>query len=93
MGAAALKKQVAESRKYTMDFSPNMASSETISSVTSVTATPTGLTIGTPAIVGQTVEVQISVGTNNTLHHVVFKIVTSAANTLVADGWLQVHTE
>ena len=85
-----LLKQPAESRLYAMDFSANMAAADTISSITSVTATPTGLTLGTAAVSGQRVQFRISSGTGGTQYKITVVIVTSAGDTLETEGYLEV---
>ena len=89
--ANALRKQVSESRIFTMDFSPNMGAADTISSITSVVVTPSGLTLGTPQIVGQTIKIRVSVGVGGVRYHFTFKVATSASDNLEADGWLLVQ--
>ena len=89
--ANALIKQPSESRVYTMRFFPNMAAIDTISSITSVEATPSGLTLGTPQIVGQTVVVRVSSGTTGVRSHFTFKVVSSTGDNLEGDGWLLVQ--
>ena len=64
-----------------MDFSLLLESGETISAVSNFTATPAGLTIGTPAISGTKAQARISGGTDGVLYHVTVTITTSAGNT------------
>lgn len=90
MALTVLDKQPAESKIFQMDFSANMAEAETVASVTSVVATPSGLTIGTPAPSGKTAQVRISSGTTGARYKVTFTVQTSAGNTLEGDGYLNV---
>lgn len=83
-------KQPTESRAYTMDFAPNMSTGETITSVTSVVSTPTGLTVGSNTISGQRAQVRLSGGTAGIAYNVTFIVVTSLSNTLEAEGILVV---
>jgi hypothetical protein len=86
-----LVKQPAESRLFSMDFSPLMATGETISAVSSCTALPTGLTISGAATSGQVATARIAAGTAGTKYKVTFVVTTSAGNTLEAEGVLQVR--
>lgn len=58
-----LEKYDSDSRVYSFDFSlqPEQSGAADILSGT-VTATPAGLTVGTPSVVGKTVQAQISSG-------------------------------
>lgn len=91
MSIETLTKQPSESKVFTMDFSANLASGETIASVTSVTADISGLTIGTPVVGTRSAQVRISGGTVDTLYKVTFVVVTSASNTLEAEGYLRIE--
>lgn len=91
MGApATLYKQPSESRLFSFEFSANMSSGETISSITSVIAAPTGVTLGTPTASGTKVQVRISGGTNNTQYTITGIVVTSLGNILEGEGYLVV---
>jgi hypothetical protein len=84
-------KQPAESRLYNFDFSGLMQATETIASVGSTVATPSGLTVGTSAISGQIVQVRLSGGTAATEYLVTCTILTSASSTLELEGRLWVE--
>lgn len=86
-----LYKQPSESRLYDVDFGANLASTETISSVTSYTATPSGLTLD-PAIAidGSKVQRRISGGTAGTQYKLTVVILTSLGNILEGEGLLVV---
>lgn len=91
-----LEKRVVESRPFTFNFSPKMSSGETILSVTALTkaptaGTPTALTLGSPAISGQQVQVQISGGSNNGKYLMICQVLTSLGNTLQCEGYLLVR--
>jgi hypothetical protein len=92
MAASSLIKQPAESRLYTMDFAANMDEGETISGVTSVAATPSGLTLSGPATFSDTRAFQrIAGGTAGVSYKVTFLVTTSAGNTLEGEGLLLVR--
>lgn len=86
-----LYKQPSESRVYDMDFAANMSTAETISSVTSYTASPSGLTLD-PAvsISGKKVQKRLSGGTAGTLYKITVVILTSLGNVLEGEGQLHV---
>lgn len=86
-----LEKQPSESRLYTMEFAPNMSLGETVNAVTSVTATPPGLTLsGSPTFTGTRATQRILGGTNSTLYKITFIVTTSLGNTLEGEGNLRV---
>ncbi len=75
-----------------MDFSALLAPGENISGVTSVTASPNGLTLsGSATISGLTANQRIAGGTNGTTYKVTFVITTSLGNTLEGEGYLKVE--
>lgn len=86
-----LTKQPSESRIYDMSFSANMIAAEAISSVTSIVATPAGLTLGPPTFSGTRLQVRISGGTTGVLYKLTAVVVTSLANILEGDGYLLVQ--
>jgi hypothetical protein len=92
-----LVKRAAESRLYSMDFAnlPEIAGGGALAAVTSVTATPAGLTVGTGTIAGTKVQVTISGGTDGVLYQVAFTATTNAnpAATLVGIGYLLVDDQ
>lgn len=91
MSAQSLVKQPGENRLYDMDFSPLLAEGETLSSCT-VASTPVGLTLsGSATVSGSTASQRISGGTSGTRYKLTFTAVTSAGNTVEADGILQVR--
>lgn len=91
MGIGSLIKQPGESRLYSMEFAANLAAGETIATVDSVTASPSGLTIGSPVANGTKADVRISGGTAPTTYKVTFTVTTSASNILEAEGVLVVR--
>lgn len=91
MSVETLKKQPSESRVYTMDFNANLATSETIATVVSVTADVSGLTIGSPVVGTRSAQVRISGGTVDVLYKVTWVVTTSAGNTLEAEGYLRIE--
>lgn len=85
-----LEKQSGEARTVGMDFVNLLDSGETIASVSSVTSTPDGLTVGSGSISGTKVLVTVSGGSAGTTYRFDFTVVTSASQTLIADGKLLV---
>lgn len=92
MVMATLQKYPAEVRTYVFDFSQmdEIVAGDTISSITSVTASPSGLTVGTSQISGSDINVVLSSGTSGTTYTVSCIIVTSSNATLEGQGQLQV---
>lgn len=92
MAVPSLIKQPAESRLYSMDFSPLLQPGETIASVVSVTAAPVGLTLnGSASYAGQKAFQRIEGGTAGESYKVTFVVTTSDSNTLESEGILQVR--
>lgn len=92
MGIPTLIKQPSENRLYTMEFSGNMAESETITGVNSVTVTPAGLTLsGSASFSGTQVTQRILGGVDGVLYKVTFIVTTSAGNILEGEGFLRVQ--
>jgi len=91
VGVGSLIKQPSESRLYTMEFAPNLAAGETVTSVSSCTASPAGLTLTGAAASGTKATVRISGGTADTTYKVTFVVITSASNTLEGEGYLVVR--
>ncbi len=84
--------QPTESRLVSMEFAALLASGETLSAVSSVTADKTtipALTIGTPAVSGTKATFRISGGDAGTLYKVTALVTTSAGNTLEGEGNIQ----
>jgi hypothetical protein len=92
MGLSRLFKQPAEDRLFDFDFSGKMRTGETVATV-SVTATPSGLTIGSTAFSGQIAQVRISGGMTGTDYKMTCTVTTNQSNTLELDGWLRVINE
>lgn len=91
MELTLLTKRPGESRLYDFDFAGVMATGETISTVTGVTATPTGLTVGATSSSGTIAQVRLSGGTDRTIYELTCTVTTSASNTLELVGRLQVR--
>ena len=87
-----LIKQPSEVVTFSMDFTNLLASGETLSSVTSVTPTPTGPTISGEVVNGAAtgVDFSISGGTDGASYRIEATVVTSASNTRICDGILKV---
>ena len=92
-----LTKRPNENRLYAFDFTNLLGTSETISTVASVTAdTPSGadaLTIGSTSISGANAQVRLSGGTDGYTYTVTCQITTSASNTLEDVGRLKVDVD
>jgi hypothetical protein len=94
-----LLKQPSEKRKFSMDFSSVLATSETISSITSVTSekldgTTSDLTIPAAGesntISGSSILMWVEGGTHGMSYRVEVKITTSAGQIVEGDGILRV---
>lgn len=83
-----LVKQPAESLDYYIDFTNLLASGDSLSSINTVTGTPTGLTIASTAISGTKVSMQISGGTDGTIYLVEANVDTTLGNTHEDGGYL-----
>jgi len=95
MRVTVINKFPSEDRAYEFDFSefPEIEKNgETISSVTSATASPSGLTIGATSILSgsKKVSVRISSGTAGQVYKVIVYVATSGSNTLGILGELNV---
>lgn len=92
---AALSKTSNESRVYTFDFTnvTEIAGGDTLTGTPTVSANPTGLTIGTPAVAGaaKKVTVRLSGGTSGVNYVVSCIVATTAGNTLEGEGTLIVE--
>jgi hypothetical protein len=82
-------KLVTESDEFSYDFVNNLANSETLSSA-SVTATPSGLTIGSAVITRSVVTAFISGGVAGTSYTLTFEVNTSAGRTIGFEAILNV---
>ncbi len=85
-----LIKQPSESRLYDIDFSPLLATDDTINAVTSVTGSPSGLTIGGASISSPKIQVRISSGAHRVLYKISSIITTTGGDTLETDSFLRV---
>jgi hypothetical protein len=84
-------KDPAESLPYTFDFAGQLVQGETVSGVTSVSATPSGLTLsGAPVLNGSIVTQRITGGTSGARYLVSAQVTTSQGNTRVLSAWLPV---
>jgi hypothetical protein len=92
---AILVKRAGESRTYSMDFSnlPEISGGGSISSITSVTASPSDLTVGVTSISGNKAQAVLSAGSDGTQYTVTFTILTSGGSTLIAIGYLMVDDQ
>jgi hypothetical protein len=78
-----------------MDFSvlPEISGGGAISSVTSVTASPSDLTVGATSISGSKAQAVLSGGTDGLQYTVAFTVATSGGSTLVGIGYLMVDDQ
>jgi hypothetical protein len=73
-----------------MDFADLLTTGDSLSSVTSVTGDPSGLTIGTGFVSGTEVRFTVAGGTDAETYHIEVVAVTTNAETLEGDGYLYV---
>lgn len=85
-----LDKQPSESRVYDIDFAANLATGETINAVSSLTAAPSGLTLGSASFTNTKAQVRISGGVTGTQYKITAIVTTSDSNTLEGEGNLLV---
>lgn len=103
VNAGVLLKQPGEDLIFYFDFDKLMNASETLTGTPTVTGSPSGLTIGSPTVIsanatvlGKTVlanravQVRISAGTDGNSYTVQCSCGTSASNTRIIDGTLEV---
>lgn len=88
-----LIKQPAEVLKMAVDYVNLLASSESLSSVSSVSADSTTITVGAGAISGTQVQFVVSGGTDGRTYRIEVITVTSTSNTREIDGLLTVVDE
>ena len=81
-----------ESRTYQFDLSADLDTGDTISGTPTVTATPSGLTIGTPIVDSGKVNVQLSAGSAGVQYTVKCVAATAGSDTIVVRGLLRVAT-
>lgn len=86
-----LEKQPSESLVYDMEFLGRLDDDETLTAVSSVTATPSGLTIGTASYSGTRAQFRISGGSSGVKYKVTAVVTTSASNTIEGEGYLFVR--
>ncbi len=91
MADEILDKQPGESRRYDIDFAPLLATSDAIDAVTSVTGSPSGLTIGGAAISSPKIQVRISGGTDGVLYQITAKVTTTGGDALETEARLRVE--
>lgn len=84
-------KRSPETIQYTFDFTPELGTGETVSSVSGVSqyedgATTTDLTIGSPTLSSPNVQVLVGGGTVRKVYVLECTAVTSAGQTLIVQG-------
>jgi hypothetical protein len=87
------KKHPGSNMNYPFDFTNQLSSGESLTAVVSVTASPAGdLTLGTPAISGNTVQVKIGGGGTGKIYVLTCTVTsTGPVETLVDQGALSVN--
>ena len=95
-----LVKQPSEDRQVTMDFSNLLSTSETISSISSVSHELRGGGVSDLTVYNEakgsdstTVTFWVSGGTNNNTYRIEIVVVTNASQTIEGDGLLSVRDE
>ncbi len=91
MADEILTKQPTESRRYNIDFAPLLATGDAVDAVTSVTGSPSGLTIGSAAISSPLIQVRISAGTGGVLYQITAIVTTTGSDTLETEARLRVE--
>jgi ABC-type uncharacterized transport system YnjBCD ATPase subunit len=89
--STVLIKQPGETLPYAIDFTNLIPTGDSLSSVTSVTATPSGsgdLTLGSASISGTQVQFTIQGGIEGTMYRVEAIVVTTVGSILEGDGRL-----
>ena len=84
-------KQPSESRLFDFDFSGKARTGEAITAVSSVTGSPSGLTIGSTAFSGMIAQARISSGVDGNYYKLTCVVTTNQSNTLELDGYLRVR--
>jgi hypothetical protein len=86
-----LIKQPSESRVYAVNFRNLLATGDSITAVTSVTASPTAeLTFGTAVISSPRVKFRVEDGVAGTSYKITVVVTTTSGDTLKGDGDLEV---
>lgn len=85
-----LEKEPSDSRLYDIDFTGLLGAAETVSSVSSLTVSPTGPTLGSSVASGKRVQFRASGGTAGAKYKITAVVVTSASNTIEGDVYLNV---
>jgi hypothetical protein len=87
-----LEKRPAASRLYDFDFAPQMGESDTITSITSITANPaTVITLGTPTASGKLAQIRLGAGTDGVMYLLTAVVVTNTGDILQTEGYLFVR--
>jgi hypothetical protein len=85
-----LVKQPAESRRYTIDFAGLVATGDSISAISSLTAAPSGLTITEQAIASPKIQFRVASGTDGIRYKLTALVATTDGDTLEGEGDLDV---
>ncbi len=91
MADEILTKQPSESRLYDIDFAPLLATSDTVSAVSSVIESPSGLTIGAASISSPLIQFRVSGGADGVLYQITAKVTTTGGDTLETEARLRVE--
>jgi hypothetical protein len=94
MSTTTLIKHPSEHRNMEFGFVARLATGETITGTPTVTAAPSGLTIGTVTVLdGRVLQFAISGGSNGQVYRITATVATTASQTLVAQGDLVVTSQ
>ena len=85
--------QPGESRLFGIDFELILETDETLLTVSGVTGSPSGLTIGSGAIDDTVVQFRVSSVTRKGNYRLAATVTTDAGNTLIGDAILEVRDE
>ena len=90
MSSTVYIKQPSETKEYAIDFANLLATGDSLAAVTSVTGTPSGLTITGESIVGTTVAFTVAGGADGVTYTIEVIATTTNGETLEGDGYLVV---
>ena len=85
-----LYKQPSETKIFDIEFSDQLASGDSLASITSVTEATSAITIASTSITGTKVRGTYSGGVNGTTYHIVAIVVTTNGETIEVDVYLRV---
>lgn len=86
-----LAKEPNDSRVFTMDFGALLTAGDYLVEIDSLTALPTGLTLGASAVSATKLQVRLSGGSDGTRYKITAVVQTAADSTLEGEGYLDVR--